>query len=122
MVLRELRDVLRKRIGLPPGTVNEIEASCGMLNLDTHVLRGALADELTRRERELLGREPWSRFDKKVLRERFKNWKPARSHSPGRSDAFPGPLDPDRVVVARSHPLRQRPSWRQPPLHRTGIV
>jgi PIN domain nuclease of toxin-antitoxin system len=31
-----------------------------MLNLDTHILLGALADELTRRERELLGREPWS--------------------------------------------------------------
>ena len=31
-----------------------------MLNLDTHILLGALADELTRRERELLAREPWS--------------------------------------------------------------
>ena len=30
-----------------------------MLNLDTHILLGALADELTRRERELLAREPW---------------------------------------------------------------
>jgi PIN domain nuclease of toxin-antitoxin system len=31
-----------------------------MLNLDTHILLGALADELTRHERELLAREPWS--------------------------------------------------------------
>ena len=31
-----------------------------MLNLDTHILLGALASELTRRERELLAREPWS--------------------------------------------------------------
>jgi PIN domain nuclease of toxin-antitoxin system len=31
-----------------------------MLNLDTHILLGALADELTGRERELLAREPWS--------------------------------------------------------------
>ena len=31
-----------------------------MLNLDTHILLGALADELTRRERDLLAREPWS--------------------------------------------------------------
>ncbi|HTY80783.1 MAG TPA: PIN domain-containing protein [Candidatus Bathyarchaeia archaeon] len=31
-----------------------------MLNLDTHILLGALADELSRRERELLAREPWS--------------------------------------------------------------
>jgi hypothetical protein len=31
-----------------------------MLNLDTHILLGALADELTRRERELLARTPWS--------------------------------------------------------------
>jgi PIN domain nuclease of toxin-antitoxin system len=31
-----------------------------MLNLDTHILLGAFADELTRRERELLAREPWS--------------------------------------------------------------
>jgi PIN domain nuclease of toxin-antitoxin system len=31
-----------------------------MLNLDTHILVGALAGELTRRERDLLAREPWS--------------------------------------------------------------
>jgi len=31
-----------------------------MLNLDTHVLLGALAGELTRREGELLAQEPWS--------------------------------------------------------------
>lgn len=31
-----------------------------MLNLDTHILLGALAGELTRREHELLAREPWS--------------------------------------------------------------
>ena len=31
-----------------------------MLNLDTHILLGALAGELTRRERDLLVREPWS--------------------------------------------------------------
>lgn len=31
-----------------------------MLNLDTHILLGALADEVTRREREMLAREPWS--------------------------------------------------------------
>jgi PIN domain nuclease of toxin-antitoxin system len=31
-----------------------------MLNLDTHILLGALAGELSRREVELLGREPWS--------------------------------------------------------------
>jgi PIN domain nuclease of toxin-antitoxin system len=31
-----------------------------MLNLDTHILLGALAGELTRREREVLAREPWS--------------------------------------------------------------
>ena len=31
-----------------------------MLNLDTHILLGALAGELTRRERDLLAREPWS--------------------------------------------------------------
>ncbi len=30
-----------------------------MLNLDTPILLGALADELTRREREQLAREPW---------------------------------------------------------------
>ena len=30
-----------------------------MLNLHTHILLGALASELTRRERELLAREPW---------------------------------------------------------------
>ena len=31
-----------------------------MLNLDTHILLGALVGELTRRERDLLAREPWS--------------------------------------------------------------
>ena len=31
-----------------------------MLNLDTHILLGALAGELPRREAELLAREPWS--------------------------------------------------------------
>ncbi len=31
-----------------------------MLNLDTHILLGALAGELTGRERALLAREPWS--------------------------------------------------------------
>lgn len=31
-----------------------------MLNLDTHILLGALAGELTRREAELLARQPWS--------------------------------------------------------------
>ena len=31
-----------------------------MLNLDTHILRGALVGELSRRERDLLAREPWS--------------------------------------------------------------
>jgi PIN domain nuclease of toxin-antitoxin system len=31
-----------------------------MLNLDTHILLGALVGELTRRERDLLEREPWS--------------------------------------------------------------
>src|SRR5262249_10701586 len=31
-----------------------------MLNLDTHILLGALAGELTRRENDLLASEPWS--------------------------------------------------------------
>ncbi len=31
-----------------------------MLNLDTHILLGALAGELTRREHELLASQPWS--------------------------------------------------------------
>lgn len=31
-----------------------------MLNLDTHILLGALAGNLTRREETLLAREPWS--------------------------------------------------------------
>jgi PIN domain nuclease of toxin-antitoxin system len=31
-----------------------------MLNLDTHILLGALVGEVTRRERDLLAREPWS--------------------------------------------------------------
>jgi PIN domain nuclease of toxin-antitoxin system len=30
-----------------------------MLNLDTHILLGALAGELTRKERDQLAREPW---------------------------------------------------------------
>jgi len=31
-----------------------------MLNLDTHILIYALCDELTKREREILSRQPWS--------------------------------------------------------------
>ena len=31
-----------------------------MLNLDTHILLGALAGKLSRREHELLASQPWS--------------------------------------------------------------